>query len=181
MACAQTGTWDGFVCLALFFFSSKGLWILLAGSGKTAAFLIPSIEQLMVHGFKSAQENVICPHTLILFPTRELTAQISLEARRLSYLSFIKNGVITGGQDLAKQLMDVGEKCAILIATPGRLLDILARGKLTLMSIKVLILDEADRMLDMGFEPQIRQIVQQEGTFSFSVFFFFIFSSLTRH
>lgn len=133
------------------------------GSGKTAAFLIPCIQQILTVGFKTTQQNLICPHTLILVPTRELTAQIAHEVKRLSYQTFIKPGVITGGKDLAKQVMDIDEKCAVLIATPGRLIDLITRGKLTLQFVKTLILDEADRMLDMGFEPQIRQIVEQEG------------------
>jgi len=87
---------------------------------------------------------------------------------------------------LAKQLMDVDERCQLLVATPGRLIDLISRRKLFLKNVRFLVLDEADRLLDMGFEPQIRQLVLQEGSvpppfqppffFSFLFFSFLFFS-----
>ena len=69
-----------------------------------------------------------------------------------------------GGADIASQMREVERGCTILVATPGRLVDMIERGRISLASIKFLVLDEADRMLDMGFEPQIRQIVEECGT-----------------
>jgi len=100
----------------------------------------------------------------------------------LTYQSFLQVGEITGGTDLAKQLMDVDERCQLLVATPGRLIDLISRRKLFLKNVRFLVLDEADRLLDMGFEPQIRQLVLQEGSvpppFQPPFFFSFLFFSL---
>jgi len=71
---------------------------------------------------------------------------------------------VYGGADIASQMREVERGCTILVATPGRLVDMIERGRISLSSIKFLVLDEADRMLDMGFEPQIRQIVEECGT-----------------
>ena len=102
------------------------------------------------------------PLALVLSPTRELTVQIYNEARKFCYLSGVRPVVCYGGADIRDQLRDLERGCEILVATPGRLVDLIERARVSLEYTCMLILDEADRMLDMGFEPQIRRIVQQE-------------------
>lgn len=102
------------------------------------------------------------PTSLILAPTRELVSQIYDEARKFAYRSWVKPCVVYGGADIGSQLRLIERGCDLLVATPGRLVDLIERGRISLANIKYLILDEADRMLDMGFEPQIRRIVEGE-------------------
>jgi ATP-dependent RNA helicase DDX3X len=97
-----------------------------------------------------------------LAPTRELATQIYKETKKFSYRSFARPCVAYGGADIASQIRSLNRGCQVLVATPGRLVDILQRQRVSLKNIQYLVLDEADRMLDMGFEPQIRQIVQKE-------------------
>lgn len=134
------------------------------GSGKTAAFLLPILSQLLKtqpapHG-RHGYARVLEPYALIMAPTRELAIQIFEEARKFTYRSWVRPGVAYGGQPMGQQLRDMSAGCDLLVATPGRLSDMFSRGKLTLSKVHFLVLDEADRMLDMGFEPQIRQIVE---------------------
>ncbi len=103
------------------------------------------------------------PTALVLAPTRELASQIHDESRKFTYCTGIASVVIYGGADVRSQLQQIERGCDLLIATPGRLVDLIERGRLSMESIRFLCLDEADRMLDMGFEPQIRRIVEQEG------------------
>ncbi|GMG23414.1 unnamed protein product [[Candida] boidinii] len=93
-------------------------------------------------------------------PTRELVSQIYDEARKFAYRSWMRCCVVYGGADVGTQIRQLKKGCDLLVATPGRLNDLLERGEISLQNIKYLVLDEADRMLDMGFEPQIRHIVQ---------------------
>lgn len=134
------------------------------GSGKTAAFLLPIISQILKNnpapGHRSGYASRLAPIALIMAPTRELAMQIFEEARKFTYRSWVRPGVAYGGQPMQQQLREMSHGCDLLVATPGRLSDMITRGKLTLSSIKFMVLDEADRMLDMGFEPQIRQIVE---------------------
>lgn len=102
------------------------------------------------------------PTALILAPTRELVSQIHDEARKFSYRSWVRPAVVYGGADINQQLRQIERGCDLLSATPGRLVDLIERGRISLANIRYLVLDEADRMLDMGFEPQIRRIVQGE-------------------
>jgi ATP-dependent RNA helicase DDX3X len=102
------------------------------------------------------------PTALILAPTRELVSQIHEEARKFAYRSWVRPAVVYGGADINSQLRLIERGCDLLSATPGRLVDLIERGRISLANIKYLVLDEADRMLDMGFEPQIRRIVQGE-------------------
>lgn len=102
------------------------------------------------------------PTALILAPTRELVSQIHDEARKFAYRSWVRPAVVYGGADINLQLRSIERGCDLLSATPGRLVDLIERGRISLANIKYLVLDEADRMLDMGFEPQIRRIVQEE-------------------
>ncbi|XP_037678708.1 ATP-dependent RNA helicase DDX3X-like isoform X6 [Choloepus didactylus] len=142
------------------------------GSGKTAAFLLPILSQIYTDGpgeaLKAVKENgrygrrKQYPISLILAPTRELAVQIYEEARKFSYRSRVRPCVVYGGADIGQQIRDVERGCHLLVATPGRLVDMMERGKIGLDFCKYLVLDEADRMLDMGFEPQIRRIVEQD-------------------
>ena len=96
-------------------------------------------------------------------PTRELATQIFDEARKFAYRSRVRPAVVYGGANVSDQMRDLDRGCHLLVATPGRLVDFLDRGKISLECCNYLCLDEADRMLDMGFEPQIRRIVEQDN------------------
>ncbi|KAG9348965.1 hypothetical protein JZ751_029282 [Albula glossodonta] len=146
------------------------------GSGKTAAFLLPVLSQIYTEGpgealqavKASSQENgkygrrKQYPISLVLAPTRELALQIYDEARKFAYRSKVRPCVVYGGADIGQQIRDLERGCHLLVATPGRLVDMMERGKIGLDYCNYLVLDEADRMLDMGFEPQIRRIVEQD-------------------
>jgi len=139
------------------------------GSGKTAAFICPTISSLLLEGPpeplndpSGAPSRKSHPRVLVLAPTRELAVQIYEDARRFSHGSPLHPVVVYGGTEIRGQLRELEQGCDILVATPGRLVDLIDRAKVTLRHIKWLILDEADRMLDMGFEPQVRRIVEQE-------------------
>ncbi|KAJ0477067.1 putative RNA helicase [Helianthus annuus] len=134
------------------------------GSGKTAAFCFPIISGIMRGQFGQRAQRMprtACPLALILSPTRELSCQIHEEARKFAYQTGVKVVVAYGGAPINQQLRELERGVDILVATPGRLVDLLERARVSLQSIQYLALDEADRMLDMGFEPQIRKIVQQ--------------------
>ncbi|KAL5196628.1 hypothetical protein ABZP36_000140 [Zizania latifolia] len=133
------------------------------GSGKTAAFCFPIISGIMKSRPppRSRGSRTACPLALILSPTRELSVQIHEEARKFAYQTGVKVVVAYGGAPITQQLRELERGVEILVATPGRLMDLLERARVSLQMIKYLALDEADRMLDMGFEPQIRKIVEQ--------------------
>ncbi|MBL4610611.1 MAG: ATP-dependent RNA helicase RhlB [Pseudomonas sp.] len=131
------------------------------GTGKTAAFLISTITQLLET--PPPDERFMGePRALIIAPTRELVMQIANDASGLTRFCGLNVMSFVGGMDLDKQIKQLEKRhCDILVATPGRLLDFCNRGEVHLDLIEVLILDEADRMLDMGFIPQVRQIIRQ--------------------
>ncbi|XP_062149083.1 DEAD-box ATP-dependent RNA helicase 52C-like isoform X2 [Alnus glutinosa] len=131
------------------------------GSGKTAAFCFPIICGILKRNHFSRPGPVACPLSLILSPTRELTSQIHEEAKKFSDQTGLKIVVAYGGAPMFRQLRNLERGVDILVATPGRLVDMIEKEKVSLRMIKYLALDEADRMLDMGFEPQIRKIVEQ--------------------
>ncbi|MCD9638977.1 DEAD-box ATP-dependent RNA helicase 37 [Datura stramonium] len=133
------------------------------GSGKTAAFCFPIISGIMRGNFPQRPRGVrtVFPLALILSPTRELSMQIHEEAKKFSYQTGVRVVVAYGGAPINQQLRELERGVDILVATPGRLVDLLERAKVSLQMIRYLALDEADRMLDMGFEPQIRRIVEQ--------------------
>jgi len=138
------------------------------GSGKTAAFLVPILNHIFEGGPAPGGDNGYSkrkqfPLGPCLAPTRELATQIFEEARKFSYRSRVRPCVVYGGAHVGEQMRDLDRGCHLLVATPGRLVDMLERGKISLEFCKYLILDEADRMLDMGFEPQIRRIVEQDN------------------
>lgn len=141
------------------------------GSGKTGGFLFPILSQAFINGPSNTPQQgggmgyrsrKAYPTSLILAPTRELVSQIHEEARKFAYRSWVRPCVVYGGADIGTQLRAMEKGCDLLVATPGRLVDLIERGRISLANIKYLVLDEADRMLDMGFEPQIRRIVEQE-------------------
>jgi len=139
------------------------------GSGKTAAFLFPMICDMVKNLTPDGRQQLngfgrgckVYPTALILAPTRELAMQIQGEAKKFTYRSHLRSVVVYGGIDSKSQMSDLERGCHILVATPGRLIDMMERNKVGLSNIKYLCIDEADRMLDMGFEPQIRNIVAQ--------------------
>lgn len=133
------------------------------GSGKTAAFLIPIITTALREGVQPPQEGPVYPVGIVLSPTRELCQQIAVEARRLTFKTGARVVTIYGGEKPYLQLKELAKGADIIVATPGRLEDFLQRGVIDVKNVKFLALDEADRMMDMGFEPQIREIVENHG------------------
>lgn len=137
------------------------------GSGKTAFFLYPSINRVLEQrdrGQRNGRENgQAAPAVLVMAPTRELCYQIFEEAEKFVKGSGLKLAVVYGGTEYKHSLSQIRDGCDVVVATPGRLDDLVTRKAITLKSVEILILDEADRMLDIGFEPQIRNIVQKQG------------------
>lgn len=123
------------------------------GSGKTGAFVLPLLQRLMTEDSQALE-----PRALILLPTRELARQILSEVQRFAKFTFIKAELITGGEDFKVQSAKMRKNPDIIIATPGRALEHLAANSLILSSIQVLVLDEADRMLDMGFTEDVMKL-----------------------
>jgi ATP-dependent RNA helicase RhlE len=122
------------------------------GTGKTAAFLLPIIQKL-----STLKRPGI--HVLVLAPTRELALQIQKNYGELNHLKSNRSVLVIGGANIRAQIDEVRRKPTIVIATPGRLLDLTERGAIDLSRIEVLVLDEADRMLDMGFLPAIKRVL----------------------
>lgn len=134
------------------------LGIAQTGTGKTAAFAIPTIEKL----YKATKPttNRKNPRSLVITPTRELAIQVGENFRKYSKYTDLKCATIYGGVSVSKQIGQLKKGCDILIATPGRLLDLIHQGELNTRFIRTLILDEADRMLDMGFIRDIQKILK---------------------
>ncbi|KAL7446346.1 hypothetical protein ACHAXH_008698 [Discostella pseudostelligera] len=128
------------------------------GSGKTLAFLLPAMIHINAQQYLKPGEG---PIVLVLAPTRELAVQIKEECDKFGASSEIKNTVVYGGVPIRKQIRELRDGVEIVIATPGRLIDHLEQGNTNLRRVTYLVLDEADRMLDMGFEPQLRKICSQ--------------------
>jgi len=129
------------------------------GTGKTAAFLITIITRLLANPLQEKRKQA-SPRVLILAPTRELVMQISKEAGDLSKYTSLNIVSVFGGMDYVKQRTQLSRGSVdIVVATPGRLIDFKRRGDLTLKKVEILIIDEADRMLDMGFIPDVRSII----------------------
>ena len=125
------------------------------GTGKTAAFALPILERLAARGAKEQQ----APFALVLVPTRELAMQVSEAIHRYGRTLGVHVLPIFGGQPIARQLQALRRGVDIVVATPGRALDHLSRGALSLASIEVVVLDEADEMLDMGFAEDLEAIL----------------------
>ncbi|MEX2318173.1 MAG: DEAD/DEAH box helicase [Pirellulales bacterium] len=125
------------------------------GTGKTAAFAIPILEQLK-HSRKGAP-----PQALVLVPTRELAVQVRDEFEKLAHGRRISCVPIYGGKPIRGQVAKLQHGAEVVIGTPGRVIDLIGRGSLDLRSIRIVVLDEADRMLDIGFRPDIEKILRR--------------------
>jgi ATP-dependent RNA helicase RhlE len=123
------------------------------GTGKTLAFLVPIIERLQ-------QEPVRQIHALVLLPTRELAMQVNTEYENLRGRNLSKSALVIGGLSEKAQIAALRSGASLVIATPGRLQDFITRKLVDLRQLKILVLDEADRMMDMGFLPAIRRIIE---------------------
>lgn len=131
------------------------------GTGKTAAFLITIFKEFLLHP-RHGERPKGTPRALILAPTRELVIQIAEDAKDLSKYCHFNSLAIYGGMDLGKQKDKLKQRPVdIIVATPGRLLDFMQRGNIHLKEVEALVIDEADRMLDMGFIPDVKRIIRQ--------------------
>lgn len=126
------------------------------GTGKTLAFLLPALVHINGQAIPKSERHG--PTVIIMVPTRELAIQIHEEIKKFSFKD-IKSAVIYGGADRKEQIKLCDDHVDIVVATPGRLIDLVSYKKISLLSTSYLVLDEADRMLDMGFEPEIRKII----------------------
>ncbi len=124
------------------------------GTGKTAAFALPCLQRI-------GGETGEGPHALIVTPTRELAAQIDKVVKVVCEKTGQRAVIVMGGARFDKQIKQLERGCDLLVATPGRLLDLIEHGHVSLDAVKVLVLDEADRMLDMGFWPSVKRIMNQ--------------------
>ena len=127
------------------------------GTGKTAAFTLPVLQRLIEHPNAKTKG----PRVLILVPTRELAVQVHNSIREYGKYIRIRSAVMYGGASMNPQMIALGRGLDILVSTPGRLMDHMERGTAQLRGVETLILDEADRMLDMGFLPAIKKILNQ--------------------
>ncbi|GER49578.1 dead box ATP-dependent RNA helicase [Striga asiatica] len=128
------------------------------GSGKTAAFSIPMIQHCLAQPPIRRGDG---PLALVLAPTRELAQQIEKEAKAFSRsVDSFRTAIVVGGTNISEQRFELRAGVDIVVATPGRFIDHLQQGNTSLSRISFVVLDEADRMLDMGFEPQIREVMQ---------------------
>ncbi|RTZ93595.1 MAG: ATP-dependent helicase [Deltaproteobacteria bacterium] len=128
------------------------------GTGKTAAFMLPILQYLVQHPKKPSPGK---PRVLVLTPTRELAAQIGDSISTYGRYSRVSHVVIYGGVGQNPQVAKLKQGRDVVVATPGRLLDLMRQGHISLNTIEVFVLDEADRMLDMGFLPDIRRIIEK--------------------
>ncbi|MBE6404216.1 MAG: DEAD/DEAH box helicase [Lentisphaerae bacterium] len=129
------------------------------GTGKTAAFLLAAFTRIANNPMPEQPDAT--PRVLVLAPTRELAIQIHKDAEAINVFADYTNVVVFGGMDHDKQRKTLQQKIDILAGTPGRIIDYVRSGALNLSKVEVLVIDEADRMLDMGFIPDVRRIVAQ--------------------
>ena len=123
------------------------------GTGKTAAFCLPILELI--------DEDEPHVQALVLTPTRELSAQVAAECEKLAFTRPVKFACCVGGKTIQRQIDDIRRGAQIVIGTPGRIIDLLTRRVLSLDGLKIVVLDEADRMLDIGFRPDIEKILRR--------------------
>lgn len=143
------------------------------GSGKTAAFVLPMIMHLMSMPPMTPAISSNGPYVLIVAPTRELAIQIVSEGKKFAVPMGFRVVVVIGGQEMDLQAMSLQAGCEVVVCTPGRMVDLLSKQMAALGNCNYLILDEADRMIDMGFEPQLAEILDcmptgQRQTFMYS-------------
>ena len=124
------------------------------GTGKTASFTLPMIEILA-----AGQAKARMPRSLILEPTRELAAQVGESFDHYGKYHSLSKALLIGGENMNEQVKLLERGADVLIATPGRFLDVFNRGHLLMADVRILVIDEADRMLDMGFIPDVEKIV----------------------
>ena len=145
------------------------------GTGKTAAFVLPIIQKILRHASNSASPARHPIRALVLTPTRELAVQVAENAASYSKHTDLRAAVVYGGVDMKEQVAILRNGVEILIATPGRLLDHIGSKVANLSQVEILVLDEADRMLDMGFLPDLQRIINlipaQRQTLLFSATF----------
>jgi ATP-dependent RNA helicase DeaD len=127
------------------------------GTGKTAAFLLP-----FMNAWRGGEPSR--PQAIVLAPTRELACQVAEEAVKIAPSRFFRTVAVYGGASFGKQLAEMRQGCTLVVGTPGRVLDHLSRGTLNLSGVRYAVLDEADRMLDIGFRPQIEKILRRLPT-----------------
>ncbi|NNG05954.1 MAG: DEAD/DEAH box helicase [Inquilinus sp.] len=142
------------------------LGIAQTGTGKTAGFTLPLIEVLSTGRAKARM-----PRSLILEPTRELAAQVAQNFETYGKYEKLTYALLIGGERFEEQIRKLDRGVDVLIATPGRMLDLFERGKVLLADVKILVIDEADRMLDMGFIPDIERIVGKLPVIRQTLFF----------
>ncbi len=150
------------------------------GTGKTAGFGLPILQRLMPHANTSASPARHPVRSLILAPTRELADQIFVNMRDYAKYTGLRCTAVFGGVDMNPQVAALRSGCEVLIATPGRLLDHMQQKNVSLSQVEVLVLDEADRMLDMGFLPDIQRIVRTLPATRQSLMFSATFSNEIR-
>jgi superfamily II DNA/RNA helicase len=126
------------------------------GTGKTASFTLPMIEML-----STGRARMRMPRSLVLTPTRELAAQVAQNFDKYGKYHRLTKALLVGGESMGEQIKVLEKGVDVLIATPGRLMDLFERGQILLSDLKILVIDEADRMLDMGFIPDIEKIVSK--------------------
>lgn len=145
------------------------------GTGKTAAFVLPIIQKILPYASNSASPARHPIRALVLTPTRELAVQVAENAASYSKYTDLRAAVVYGGVDMKEQVGILRNGVEILIATPGRLLDHIGSKVANLSQVEILVLDEADRMLDMGFLPDLQRIIDlipaQRQTLLFSATF----------
>jgi ATP-dependent RNA helicase RhlE len=129
------------------------------GTGKTCAFVVPTLQRLL--RTTRSPEEAVKSHVLVLAPTRELAVQIEDEIHGLAYHTGVTSAAVYGGVEMGPQERALKAGVDIIVATPGRLMDHMRQQNADLSGIELLILDEADRMMDMGFWPDVRRIIEQ--------------------
>ncbi|MCL4162521.1 UNVERIFIED_CONTAM: hypothetical protein GTU68_059126, partial [Idotea baltica] len=123
------------------------------GTGKTAAFVLPILQRLL-------GSNQPGPRALVVTPTRELASQVNADFQRLAKHTKLTSTVVFGGVPASRQVRAMRQRPDIVVACPGRLIDLMGRGCVRVDGIEVLVLDEADHMFDMGFLPDLRRILK---------------------
>lgn len=145
------------------------------GTGKTAAFALPLLQRMMVHENASASPARHPVRALVLLPTRELAVQVAQQIELFAKHTQLRSAVVFGGMDMKPQTLDLKQGVEVLVATPGRLLDHIEAKNAVLNQVEYVVLDEADRMLDIGFLPDLQRILsylpRQRTTLLFSATF----------